>query len=222
MRLDSGLFVTGTDTGVGKTVVTASLAASLARAGVRVRALKPVASGVPAGEAGEDAELLARASGHAPASAIRLRAPLSPHRAAALEGTAVVVDAVAGWVRDNAGEVTLVEGVGGWEVPLAPPLRVSDLAVALGFPVLVVAPNRLGVLNHTLLTVEAVRRRGLVVAGVALVGGAGDDPSAAHNLADLRGLLEGVAVRPFPWLADLTVERLAEAGRGLLAYSTAA
>jgi dethiobiotin synthetase len=215
MRLHRSVFVTGTDTGVGKTVVAASLAAALARAGVAVRALKPVASGVSPGEPGEDAALLALAAGHAPASYQRLRAPLSPHRAAALEGVTLRLDAIVDWIRDNLGEVTVVEGVGGWEVPIAPPHRVSDLAAALGFPVVVVAPNRLGVLNHTLLTVEAVRRRGLVVAGVAVVG-AGEDDSARHNLADLQALLPGVSVRPFPWLASLGVDELAAAGRGLL------
>jgi dethiobiotin synthetase len=218
MRLHRSLFVTGTDTGVGKTVVTASLAASLSRASVHVRALKPVASGVSSGEPGEDAVLLGLAAGHAPASCLRLRAPLSPHRAAALEGVTVTLEGIVGWIRENTGEVTLVEGVGGWEVPLAPPARVSDLAEALAWPVLVVAPNRLGVLNHTLLTVQAIARRGLVVAGVALVEGRDtSDVSVTHNLEDLRALLPGVAVRPFPWLPSLDVDTLAAAGRGLLA-----
>lgn len=217
MRLDRGLLITGTDTGVGKTVVSASLAAALATAGVRVRALKPVASGVEPGDPGEDAALLGLAAGHAPASFLRFRAPLSPHRAAALDGVPVDPDAILAWVRQNEGDVTLVEGAGGWEVPLAPDWRVSHLARALGWPVLVVAADRLGVLNHTLLTVAAVRHAGLAVAGVVLTGPApGADASTTSNHADLRALLPDVAVRRVPWLPTLDRAALAGAGRTLL------
>lgn len=215
MRLADGLFVTGTDTSVGKTVVTAALAAALHAAGVGVRALKPVASGVPDGDPGEDAALLGLAAGHAPLGALRLRAPLSPHRAAALEGVAVHPQALVDWVLSERGAVTLVEGAGGWEVPITFAFRVSHLAAALGWPVLVVARNRLGVLNHALLTVEAVRRSGCHVAGVALVEGEADE-AAPHNAADLAALLPGVAVRRMPWLPDLRPATLAAAGRGLL------
>lgn len=215
MRLAEGLFVTGTDTGVGKTVTTAALAAALAGAGVGVRALKPVASGVPEGAPGEDAALLGLAAGHAPEGAVRLRAPLSPHRAAALEGRTIDPGEIVDWVHTRRGAVTLVEGAGGWEVPLAPGFRVSHLATALGWPVLVVALDRLGVLNHTLLTVEAVHRAGVVVAGVVLVDGP-DDPSTPHNADDLRALLPHVAVRRLPRLAALDRTTLAAAGRALL------
>lgn len=220
MRLDRGLLITGTDTNVGKTVVTAALAAALARAGTRVRALKPVASGVPRGEPGEDAARIAAAAGHAPASFLRLVAPLSPHRAAALEGAELDPAALLAWVRANEGDVTLVEGAGGWEVPFTPTWRVSHLAAALGWPVLVVAADRLGVLNHTLLTVDAVRRAGLSVAGVVLTGPApavgSDDVSPASNHDDLRALLTDTAVRRLPWLTSLDRATLAEAGRRLL------
>jgi dethiobiotin synthetase len=95
---------------------------------------------------------------------------------------------------------------------------VSDLAARLGWPVVVVAPNRLGVLNHTLLTVEAVRRRGLRVAGVVLAEQDARDEAAATNLEDLRLLLDGVPVRALPRLADASdAVALARAGRGLLA-----
>lgn len=215
MRLAEGLFVTGTDTGVGKTVTTAALAAALAGAGVDVRALKPVASGVPAGDPGEDAALLGFAAGHAPAGAVRLRAPVSPHRAAALEGRAIDPADLLDWIHARRGAVTLVEGAGGWEVPLTPRFRVSHLAAALGWPVLVVALDRLGVLNHTLLTVEAVQRAGVAVAGVVLVDGP-EDASTPHNAADLRALLPRVAVRRLPRLPALDRATLAAAGRALL------
>jgi dethiobiotin synthetase len=97
-------------------------------------------------------------------------------------------------------------------VPITPRFRMSDLAAALGWPVLVVAADRLGVLNHTLLTVEAIRARGLPVAGVVLVAQASPDDAAAYNLQDLRALLSDVAVRPMPWLACRDRRSLAEAG----------
>lgn len=221
MRLAEGLFVTGTDTGVGKTVVAAALAAALAEAGVPVRALKPVASGVEPGHPGEDASLLGFAAGHAPAGLWRLRAPLSPHRAAALEGATLDAEALVAWIDAQRGPaalngVTLVEGAGGWEVPLTADFRMSHLAAALGWPVLVVAQDRLGVLNHAFLTAQAVRRAGCVVAGIALVTGVGGDEAARYNAEDLRGLLPGVPVRRVPRLASFDRATLAAAGRALL------
>lgn len=215
MRLGPALFVTGTDTGVGKTVVTAALAAALARAGVGVRALKPVASGIPDGEPGGDAALLGEAAGHPPRGFARLRAPLSPHRAARLEGDEVDVEALVAWIRAERGEVTLAEGAGGLEVPITPRFRMSDLAAELGWPVLVVAPDRLGVLNHVLLTVEAARRRELLVSGVVLVD-RGSDGSSAWNADDLRELLPEVPVARLPALPRLDPETLARAGAALL------
>lgn len=215
MRLDRGLLITGTDTGVGKTVVTAALAAALAEAGVAVRALKPVASGVDPGHPGEDAALLGLAAGHPPATLLRLRTPVSPHRAAALEGVPVDGAAILAWVHENVGAVTLVEGAGGWEVPLSATFRVSHLGVALGWPVLVVAADRLGVLNHTLLTVAAVQRAGLPVAGVVLTG-PGHDGAPMDNRTELVDLLGDVAVRRMPWLPSLDRAALAAAGRSLL------
>ncbi len=207
------LFVTGTDTEVGKTVTTACLAAALAGSGP-VRALKPVASGVAPGEPGEDAALLALGAGHAaPPGGVTLRTPCSPARAAREEGVDVQLAAVLDWVAANTGPAgaTLVEGVGGWEVPVGAGWGVPDLALALGWPVLVVGADRLGCLNHAVLTVKAVRARGLAVAGVVLTRSAG-----GWNVEDLRGLLPGVPVVALPALASLDRASLADAGRGLL------
>ena len=113
MRLGSRLFVTGTDTGVGKSVVTAALAAALCDAGVNVRALKPVASGCAPGSPGEDAALLALADGHAAESAVSFVAALSPHLAAREENREVSPEQVLAWIRERQAETTLVEGVGG-------------------------------------------------------------------------------------------------------------
>lgn len=210
MRVGEGLFVTGTDTGVGKTVVTAALAAALRAGGAEVRALKPVQSGDD-----DDAARLGEAAGHAPKVRYALRSPISPHRAAALDGVAIDREELRRWIGDERGAVTLVEGAGGWEVPLGPGFRVADMAADLGWPVLLVAANRLGVLNHSLLSVGAIRARGLQLAGLVLVDGAAD-ASVASNGEDLRQLLPDVPLRRLPRLARLDPASLARAGRGLL------
>lgn len=187
------LLVTGTDTDVGKTVVTAWLAAAVRATGRSVAAVKPIASGVPAGSWGEDAEIIAAAAGHAPLTHDRLLAPISPHRAAAEEGCVLDPRAIRSWLDAIAADVVLVEGAGGWRVPFAitPRFELRHLAQA-GAPVVIVAPDRLGVLNHTLLTVEAVRGDGFVPAAVVLNRGVGAaaDPARAGNLADLQALLD--------------------------------
>ncbi len=217
MRLGARLFITGTDTGVGKTVVTAALAAALASVGVRVKALKPIASGVVPPSPGEDATLLAFAANHSPRSLYGLEAPLSPHLAAEREGVTIDPASLAAFVHEEAGDVTLVEGVGGWEVPLTAAWRVSSWAEAWGAPVLVVARNRLGVLNHTLLTVNAVRSRGLTVAGVVVTPPLEADPSTETNAEALQRQLPGVAVRSMLWVSPWDRLALAAAGRRLLA-----
>jgi dethiobiotin synthase len=189
--LPDRVLVIGTDTDVGKTVVTAAIAAACG-----YRALKPIASGVPAGTVGDDAALLSVGDGHPPATCYRFVAPLSPHRAAALEDQAICLDTVLDWITANAGPKTLVEGVGGWRVPLGPGVALPDLATRLGWPVLVVARDALGALNHTLLTVDAVRADGLQVVGVVLNQGTGA-PVVPSNLDDLQHLLP-VPVRTFP------------------------
>ena len=207
------MFVTGTDTEVGKTVTTACLAAALRQRGL-VRALKPVASGATSGTEGEDATLLAAAAGHAvPPGSVKLRAPCSPERAAREEGVTLELEAIVDWIDANVegGGATLVEGVGGWEVPVGTSWRVADLAEKLGWPVLVVAADRLGVLNHTLLTVEAVQRRGLRVAGVVLT-----RSDSGGNREDLCRLLPDLPIASMGTLRSMQPEALAEAGDAVI------
>jgi dethiobiotin synthetase len=206
-----GLFVTATDTGAGKTVVTAALAAALRARGLPVRAAKPLATGEP--PPGDDARLLARAAGHAPLNHTCLPTPAAPRRAAQLAGVDVDLDGAVAWLR-GLGAPLLVEGVGGWEVPIVGDRRVADLGRALGLPVLVVAPNRLGVLNHVLLTVAAVRARGLWVAGVVLDAGVdrpADPALQAWNADDLRA--EDLDVARLGAVGD---DGLAQAGEALI------
>jgi len=208
------LFVTGTDTEVGKTVVTAALAASLP--GV-TRALKPLATGVLDGSAGEDAELLGLAAGHEPLVMKTWVPALSPHRAAEISGESISLNQLNHWIASHSGDHVLVEGVGGWRVPISWEFGVSELAIALGAPVLVVSANRLGTLNHTRLTVEAVRASGLEVWGVVLNDGVGaqDDQAREHNYRDLQRLLADEQVYRMPRLQSLSRDSLARAGEVL-------
>lgn len=162
------LFVTGTDTAVGKTYVCRLLVETLRRAGVDAVGYKPVACGDR-----EDAVVLAEASGGLSlddVNPVYMASAVSPYVAGLLENRTVEMEhLVEGYERLAAAhDVVILEGAGGWEVPLAPQLRMSDLAQKLGLPVLLVTGNRLGALNHTLLTLQAVEARGLSCAGVIL------------------------------------------------------
>lgn len=161
-------FITGTDTGVGKTYVTRLILEALRNAGQDAVGYKPVACGDR-----EDAVVLAAVSGGLDLDEVNplyLNTPVAPYVAGMLENR-VVDPAVllAGFHRLAArhGQV-LVEGAGGWEVPITSDYRISDLAADLKLPVVLVAANRLGALNHILLSVAAIRAKGLVCAGIIL------------------------------------------------------
>jgi dethiobiotin synthetase len=177
-----GLFVTATDTGVGKTVLSAALLAAMTAAGEPVRAYKPVVTGLedPAeimarGQWPADHELLAAVAGMTPeeVSPLQYGPAVSPHLAAELAGERVDPERLLTAARAAgdacADECTLiVEGVGGLLVPLAEDYAIRDLAVDLALPLLVAARPGLGTINHTLLTLEAARAVGLHVAAVVL------------------------------------------------------
>jgi dethiobiotin synthetase len=176
-----GLFVVGTDTGVGKTYVASAVARSMTLRGRRVGVLKPLATGVTRSGGSwrsEDTERLIEAVGGGippeRVTPIVYDEPLAPSVAARRAGVPLEHAEVENALRDALGwwsgrcEVFVVEGVGGLLCPLAEGTTVADLAVAFDFPVLIVARTGLGTLNHTLLTVEAARSRGLRVAGIVL------------------------------------------------------
>ena len=189
-----GLFVTGTDTGVGKTEVAVAIVAGARARGLDVGAMKPAQSGVEDGLPTDADRLRAAAGGADPAELVcpySLRAPLAPAVAARLEGVEIsfahLLACAAELCRRHAALV--VEGAGGLLVPLTERETYADLAVALGMPVLVVARAGLGTVNHTALTCEALRARGLAVAGVVLNRAcAGTDPSEPHNAAEIERL----------------------------------
>jgi dethiobiotin synthetase len=172
-----GLFITGTDTGVGKTAVTSAVVRLLGAGECSVGAYKPAASGSEPGPQGQvwgDVEaLFAALGGKFPRERIcpqTFAAPLAPPVAAEVEGRhvdATLLRTGAEWWRDQV-EMLLVEGAGGLLSPLSDTDSVADVAADLGFPVLIVARLGLGTINHTLLTIEAARARRLRVAGVVL------------------------------------------------------
>jgi dethiobiotin synthetase len=185
----TGLFVTGTDTGVAKTFVTSALARYLVASGRRVAAIKPAESGCRQWHEGlwaEDAETIATAAGdwqgRDERCLFRFETALAPGVAAELEGRPLVLEDAVAFVRrvSTRAELALVEGAGGWLVPLGGGQTIADLAVALGLPVVVVARGTLGTINHSLLTVQAVRSRGLPVAGVVLSVHPAEDLAAAQ------------------------------------------
>jgi dethiobiotin synthetase len=219
-----GLFVTGTDTEVGKTVVAGCIAAALHARGERVAAYKPVVTGLdePAAPGWpRDHELLAAATETAPRAVAphTFGPPVSPHLAAELAGTALDLDAMvlaaASAAAEADAEVLIAEGVGGLLVPLTPRDTVRDLAVQLGLPLVVAARPGLGTISHTLLTLEAARAAGLAVAGVVMTPWP-DEPTAMQrsNRATVARL-GGVDVATLPPLADGSPPSLAAGGAAL-------
>lgn len=204
-------FVTGTDTGVGKTLVSGALLAAARRRGLRCAGLKPVAAGglpVRGGVENEDATLLrglaAMPLEYAEVNPVALRLAAAPHLAAEAEGrtlhVAPLVDHVAR-VREAHGiDFLLVEGAGGFLVPLNDRETLADLAAALGFPVILVVGLRLGCLNHALLTAAAIRAAGLPLAGWIGSSPGPDMDLLAGNLASLEARLPGPCLGVLPWL----------------------
>lgn len=240
MSARADLLVIGTDTGVGKTLVAAAMLAALAAAGRRAAGMKPVAAGlVERGGAwvSEDAEILMQAAAvrapHALVNPVALREPAAPSIAARLEGTRIELAPILRAFAElrAASDAVVVEGAGGFRVPLADAaaaageaaLDGADLAQALAIPVVLVVGMRLGCVNHALLTAEAVAARGLALAGWVANR---IDPAMGHfegNVALLRARLAAPLVGVVPHLAAprfadvvplLDIAPLLRAGRG--------
>ena len=208
-------FVTGTDTGVGKTLVSCALLQALARRHPRVVGMKPVAAGLvqtPDGWDSEDAIALRSASTLAVPPAldnpVLLPDPLSPHIAAARAGVEIDIAAIVASYQALAAQAdaVVVEGAGGFLVPLTDTLTGADLAQALALPVVLVVGLRLGCLNHALLTAEAIRARGLTLAGWVANRIDPEMGAADENIAYLRARLNA------PLLAEVPYQDLPEPG----------
>ncbi len=229
-----GLFVTGTDTGVGKTILSAALLAAMAREGEHVRAYKPAVSGLDEarraaapGRWPPDHELLAGLAGMEPDEVAPLRygPAVSPHLAAQLareriDPARLLAGARAAARRDRAGpreqESTLIaEGVGGLLVPLAEDYTVCDLAVAIGLPMLIAARPSLGTINHSLLTLRAARTAGLAVRAVVLTPWPRRPSRLERSNRETIARLGAVEVQTLAEVASPDAADLARAGASL-------
>ncbi|QQE89367.1 dethiobiotin synthase [Azotobacter chroococcum] len=210
--MSTAFFIAGTDTDAGKTTVACGLLHAARRAGLSTAAAKPVASGcaaTPAGLRNGDALALlgecSLALDYAEVNPFAFAPAIAPHLAAREVGVELNVAALLAPVRKvlaRGADFTLVEGAGGWRVPLAGRENLSDLAVALGLPVILVVGVRLGCINHAVLTAEAIARDGLELAGwVANV----IDPHTSHldeNLATLAERLPAPCLGRIPRLPE--------------------
>ena len=212
-----GLFITATDTGTGKTALTAGIAGLLRRGGLDVGVAKPVATGAHRREGhlvSLDAQFLKSVSGVSDTREdicpLVFETPASPLVAAEHEGKTVDL------VRLRAGlsalaarhDFLLVEGIGGWRVPIAPGFTVRELALELALPVLVIARAGLGTINHTTLTVEAIRSTGLTISGVILncVAFTPEDITTATNACQIRDLTGVDVLGTVPFDPQLSVD----------------
>ena len=213
-----GVFLTGTDTGVGKTLAACALIHALAARGLRVAAMKPVAAGASAAAgtlANDDSRLLIEACGGGlieDVTPILLAEAIAPHIAAAHAGRAIALEPIRAAYRRIAARAPdwlVVEGIGGFVVPLGPRLDSVDVARALAFPVVMVVGLRLGCLNHALLTARAIEASGLAFSG--WIANAIDPAMAAadENVAALVERLRAPLLGRLPYVPDRDAKRLA-------------
>jgi dethiobiotin synthetase len=221
-----GWFVTGTDTGVGKTVLTAAIVAALRDEGLAVRAFKPVITGLEEAidpDWPPDHELLARAAGCGAdeAALVGFGPPVSPHLAAERAGVQLRPTELAESMLTRTGSdaVLLVEGVGGLAVPLSWDHDVRDLARELALPLLVASRPGLGTINHTLLTLEAARAADLDVEAVVLTPWPEEPGAIERSNRETIGRLSGVEVWTLPRIERAEPELLAAAGRSVLSWA---
>lgn len=213
-------FVAGTDTGVGKTLVSAALLEAANARQLKTLGLKPVAAGCEEvdGELyNEDALILQRAASiklpYEQVNPLRLRSPVSPHIAANQDGKSPSVDRIAGSCLEALSishDFAVIEGAGGWRVPINDCETMATLAFQLGLPVILVVGLRLGCLNHALLTAEAIERDGLMLAG--WVANTIDPHMLAlnENIATLRASFSAPCLGVLPHEPGAPAQRLAK------------
>lgn len=207
--MNKSWFVSGTDTGVGKTAISCGLLAAAARSGLRTAAVKPVAAGCDENGHNEDAlflqEAMTESYDYSQVNPVALTAAIAPHIAAGQEGKQMQASRLAGLCRGvmlGDADFVLIEGAGGWRVPINPRETLADLATELQVGVILVVGMRLGCINHALLTAEAIRRDGLqLCAWVANQPGPRMD-CHQENLETLKQLLAAPLLGDVPFLPD--------------------
>jgi dethiobiotin synthetase len=209
-------FVTGTDTNAGKTTVCKALLLAARARGLRATGYKPIESGCPPKqEFGSDARALAEAAGSAPQCSYVFEAPVAPLHAAEQEGQTIstaAITAKARALRDET-DLLLMEGAGGLLVPISSNSTIADLAIALAQPLLIVAPDTLGSINHSLLTIEGARQRGLQVDALVLCE---RDSGAGQGLANASQIRNYGKIEVLHLGHSRTLEELGLAGETLL------
>lgn len=216
--MSRGYFITGTDTGVGKTAIAAGIVHRATAAGSRVAVMKPVASGCMRESAGlrnEDALALIQACGidwdYARVNPYAFEPAIAPHIAAQWAGTEIDRDVIDGVRRQLAAEADflVIEGAGGFRVPLRPGFDMADLACDAGLPVIMVVGIRLGCINHAVLTAQAITASGLELAG--WVANRMDEamPAIDENIATLHQLLGAPCLGIVPRLDTVTAAGVA-------------
>ena len=209
MSLRFACFVTGTDTEIGKTLISAALLHHLAQSGLHCIGMKPVAAGVSLHDgvtSNDDIDALAAASNIALPRSLTtpylLRTPAAPHLAAAIDGVTMSIDHIVDCYAHLAtrAQAIVVEGVGGFCVPLSDEADTADLAQRLNLPVILVVGMRLGCLNHALLTAQAIRSRGLTLAGWVANCVPPEMPYAANSIATLEARLQAPLLGTVPIL----------------------
>ena len=229
--MSGGWFITGTDTGVGKTRIAVTLLVALARIGEHAVGMKPVASGcreTAAGLRSEDAEQLLGASGvlanYSDVNPYAFAPACAPHLAARESGVDIRQERIMECFRRLAQKAprVVVEGVGGWKVPLGERLTMADIARALRLPAILVVGMRLGCLNHALLTAEAIRREGVPLAGWIANQIESDMTRVDENISTLADHIDAPMLAAFPYrqnrmanksLPVFPVEKLIHANR---------
>lgn len=213
-------FVTGTDTEIGKTTIACGLLRAAIRTGITTAAAKPVAAGcerTAEGLRNEDALALQAQCNPELAyeliNPVTLEAAIAPHIAASEEGVDLTVELLAGGclqVFDRKAEFTLVEGAGGWRVPLNADQTLADLVRDLDLPVIMVVGMRLGCINHAILTAEAVVADGLKLAGWVANQVDADMSRPEENLATLKQLIKAPYLGFVPWLENASADAVAD------------
>lgn len=213
-------FITGTDTEVGKTTIAAGLLAAANRRGLKTAAIKPIASGCERTQEGlrnADALLLQRTMSlpldYDEINPIALEPAIAPHLAAEQAGVRVNAMQLSGICRGvlmQRADLTLIEGAGGWRVPLNSRELLSQLPKNLGLPVIMVVGMRLGCINHALLTAESIARDGLFLAGWVANSCGADMPHLAENIATIKGYLRAPCLGEVPFLPQLSPDAVAD------------
>ena len=213
-------FIAGTDTDVGKTLVAAGLLVAAKNHGLSTAALKPIAAGcdnTSGGLRNADALLLqsviTQPMVYEQINPIALQSAIAPHIAAQQEKRVLSADRIAGFCRGslNQADFTLVEGAGGWRVPLNPQETLADVAKLLRLPVILVVGVRLGCISHALLTAEAIRNDGLVLAGWVANCIDAEMPVLQENIHSLMARIPAPCLGVVPWLNDAAPESVAGA-----------